>query len=170
MRALTLTQPWATLVALGAKRVETRSWGTAYRGSLAIHAAKGMDAAARAYAGTDPCRDVLCTAGYGMGGGTVDLGLLPRGAIVAVCQVVDVVHLLGAETLFAAVRNEHGGTYVWTAEELAYGDFSPGRYAWVLDEVLAVREPVPCTGALGLWRPPVQAYLAAVDTAVPVLA
>lgn len=40
MKALSLTQPWATLVAIGAKRLETRSWSTTYRGPLAIHAAK----------------------------------------------------------------------------------------------------------------------------------
>jgi activating signal cointegrator 1 len=42
MKAITLTQPWATLVAIGAKRIETRSWPTNYRGPLAIHAAKGF--------------------------------------------------------------------------------------------------------------------------------
>src|ERR1700722_19135273 len=42
MKALTLTQPWATLVSIGAKRVETRSFRVSYRGSLAIHAAKGF--------------------------------------------------------------------------------------------------------------------------------
>lgn len=41
MKALTLTQPYATLVAIGEKRLETRSWRTSYRGPLAIHAAKG---------------------------------------------------------------------------------------------------------------------------------
>lgn len=35
MKALTLTQPWATLVAIQAKRIETRSWGTDYRGWIA---------------------------------------------------------------------------------------------------------------------------------------
>lgn len=40
MKALSLTQPWASLVAVGAKRIETRSWRTSYRGPLAIHAAK----------------------------------------------------------------------------------------------------------------------------------
>lgn len=38
MKAITLMQPWATLVAIGAKRLETRSWSTNYRGPLAIHA------------------------------------------------------------------------------------------------------------------------------------
>ena len=32
VKALSLTQPWATLVAMGAKRIETRSWATSYRG------------------------------------------------------------------------------------------------------------------------------------------
>lgn len=42
MKALTLTQPWATLVITGRKRFETRGWRTGYRGQIAIHAAKGM--------------------------------------------------------------------------------------------------------------------------------
>ena len=44
MKAITLTQPWATLVAIGAKRIETRSWRTFYRGPLAIHAGKTLPA------------------------------------------------------------------------------------------------------------------------------
>src|ERR1035441_8202753 len=42
MKALTLTQPWASLMGLRQKTVETRSWGTSYRGELVIHAAKGF--------------------------------------------------------------------------------------------------------------------------------
>ncbi len=37
MKALTLTQPWASLMALGVKRIETRSWYTSYRGEVVIH-------------------------------------------------------------------------------------------------------------------------------------
>lgn len=40
IKALTLYQPWATLIAIGAKKIETRSWDTKYRGPLAIHASK----------------------------------------------------------------------------------------------------------------------------------
>ncbi len=40
MRALSLHQPWASLIAEGVKTIETRSWATKYRGPLAIHAAK----------------------------------------------------------------------------------------------------------------------------------
>ena len=45
MKALTIMQPWASLIACGAKTIETRSWPTKYRGPIAIHA--GMK---------DPCK------------------------------------------------------------------------------------------------------------------
>ena len=41
-KTLTIAQPWATLVAIGAKQIETRSWQTNYRGDIAIHAGKGL--------------------------------------------------------------------------------------------------------------------------------
>src|SRR5262245_34467015 len=40
MKALSLWQPHATLMTVGAKKIETRSWATDYRGLVAIHAAK----------------------------------------------------------------------------------------------------------------------------------
>lgn len=44
MRALSLLQPWASFVAHCLKEFETRSWGTGYRGPIAIHASKGREA------------------------------------------------------------------------------------------------------------------------------
>ena len=43
MKALTIKQPWATLIMQGNKRFEFRSWQTKYRGDLLIHAGKGID-------------------------------------------------------------------------------------------------------------------------------
>lgn len=40
MKAITVIQPWATLLASGKKRCETRSWKTNYRGEILIHASK----------------------------------------------------------------------------------------------------------------------------------
>lgn len=40
MKAITVWQPWATLLATGQKHNETRSWKTSYRGEILIHAAK----------------------------------------------------------------------------------------------------------------------------------
>jgi hypothetical protein len=38
MKALTVRQPWAALLILGAKQYETRTWPTRHRGILLIHA------------------------------------------------------------------------------------------------------------------------------------
>lgn len=40
IKGLSLWQPWASLIALKVKTIETRGWSTNYRGTLAIHAAK----------------------------------------------------------------------------------------------------------------------------------
>lgn len=64
MRAISLLQPWATLVALGAKRRETRSWPTRYRGPIAIHASKGMPRASEEACSLPLIKEVLVKAGY----------------------------------------------------------------------------------------------------------
>ena len=40
MKAISIHQPWASLIAFGEKRFETRSWKTDYRGPLLIHASR----------------------------------------------------------------------------------------------------------------------------------
>lgn len=89
MKALTLTQPWATLVAIGAKQVETRSWFRNYEGELAVHAAKGFPEDARMECIGGPIQRALDAAGF------TDEDLLPRGAIVATCRVSRVLNVRG---------------------------------------------------------------------------
>ena len=43
MKALSIRQPWAWLIASGIKDVENRGWWTAFRGRIYIHAGKVMD-------------------------------------------------------------------------------------------------------------------------------
>ncbi len=43
MKAITIKQPWATLIAKGYKEYEFRTWKTKYRGEILIHAGKGID-------------------------------------------------------------------------------------------------------------------------------
>lgn len=43
MKAITIKQPWATLIAEGYKEYEFRTWKTKYRGDILIHAGKGID-------------------------------------------------------------------------------------------------------------------------------
>ena len=43
MKAISLKQPWASLIAIGKKTIETRTWKTNYRGKLLIVASKTFD-------------------------------------------------------------------------------------------------------------------------------
>lgn len=134
MKVLTLTQPWATLVAIGAKRIETRSWQTTYRGPLLIHAGKGLAGMSRAdleeIISTEPFTSALEAAGI------TEASQLPRGAIVARCVLVDVERV---EKLRVSTQ------------ERAFGNYAPGRFGWLLSDIRALPEPIPAKGALGLW-------------------
>lgn len=135
MKALTLTQPWATLVAIGAKRIETRSWSTAYRGPLAIHAAKGMPREAIGFCFTPLFTDALLRAGY-----RFPRRDLPFGAVVAI------VRLVGTR------RTEDVAPQLAGTKELTFGDYTPGRYAWFFEYDGPLALPVAATGHLGLWE------------------
>ncbi len=142
MRALSLTQPFATLVAIKAKAIETRSWGTPYHGPLAIHAAKGLRAVGgppglQALCLEEPCHSALRLAGLGLH--APDDGL-PLGAVIAVCRLAYCVPVEEVDNSYSPSRNE-----------LAFGDYSPGRYAWFLGDIVALPEPIPARGSLGLW-------------------
>lgn len=143
MKALTLTQPWATLVALGAKRFETRSWQTSYRGPLAIHAAKGMPASCRELCNTEPFRSVLLR---GLSLSDADRedprwdAILPRGEIVAIVK------------LSRIDTTEHIRATL-TPQERAFGDYGDGRHAWTLTNRFVLSEPRPkVAGHLSLWE------------------
>ena len=161
VKALTLTQPWATLVAIGAKRLETRSWPTSHRGLLAIHAANRFPGWARDLCvpgpgfARSPFYDALRAAG--IRGPVRDrrrcsTGELPLGAVVAVCWLVDVREITSPDAL--------GGPL--GPDELAFGDYTLGRYAWFLEDITPLPEPISVRGAqrLWIWTPPPAAFAA----------
>ena len=43
MKCLSLKQPYAELLAIGKKTIESRKWSTSYRGNFLIHASKTID-------------------------------------------------------------------------------------------------------------------------------
>jgi len=131
MKVLTLTQPWASLVAIGAKQLETRSWSTSYRGQLAIHAAKGFPNWAQMTCYEEPFRTTL--RGSGAVGNPPQVANLPRGVIIAVCKLVDVRRITSTN-----VPNE---------PERSFGDYTVGRYMWLLEDVQMLETPVPAKGA-----------------------
>ncbi len=131
IRAISLWQPWASLVALGVKRFETRSWATPHRGELAIHAAK-----CEPWPLSDAV-EPLARAGYARWAD------LPRGAVLCIVRLVDVlpVELVVGEIVPYSAANQ----------ELAFGDYTAGRYAWRLEMVEVFDPPIPVRGAQGLW-------------------
>lgn len=148
MKALTLTQPWATLVAIGAKKIETRSWNTSYRGPLAIHAAKGFPVQAKDFSIMSPCYEVL--QGFGF---TRIPDELPLGAVIATCTLVDV-HRIDRYDFRPGQRGWEIERHFWeaTEQEKAFGDYSIDRYMWFLSDVVILPEPIPAKGALSLWE------------------
>ena len=146
MKALTLTQPWATLVAIGAKRIETRSWNTAYRGPLAIHAAKGFPADARDFLYAKIVLELL--APYFSAEIPLDKQL-PRGCMVATCSIEDILPMESTGCLAGIFENY---PELDTEQERAFGNYDTGRWAWVLTNIKPLKVPLPVTGALGLWN------------------
>lgn len=142
MKCLSVLQPYASLIALAghpdpevrrlAKKFETRSWPTKYRGTLAIHASKGFPKWARELCGQDPFKSALAKAKY------ETCSKLPLGAIVAICRLVDC-RLITADN-------------APPEPERSFGDYTPGRFAWILEDVKSLPEPVPVKGMLGLWE------------------
>jgi hypothetical protein len=140
-----MTQPWATLVALGENTIETRSWSTRYRGALAIHAARAFPAEARALCEEEPYRSVLAR------GDHASPDALPRGAVIALAQLDDVIAFTRASQRETRARSARG---LLPRHEADFGDFSAGRFGFVLSHVQRLSAPVPAKGMLGLWDVP----------------
>lgn len=77
IKAISLWQPWASLVAAGVKRHETRHWSTDYRGPIAIQAAKTIDTAG--------APDLLCQQVLG----PFWPKDVPTGVVVAIAELTD---------------------------------------------------------------------------------
>jgi activating signal cointegrator 1 len=135
VRGLSLSQPWASLMAIGAKSIETRSWGTSYRGLVAIHAAQSFPMDAWELCWAKPFADVLFPAGY------TAREKFARGQILAVGNLFS-----------CSVISE---SYIVPNRDRSFGDFSEGRWAWWFSDIERLAEPVPYKGALGLWDIPV---------------
>lgn len=157
MGAISLWQPWASAVALGAKRVETRHWPTDYRRPLAIHAAKRRVLRELIHYGSIWQWQGAFYSLRGPEGAWVEFEeALPFGAIVAVCTLSDcrptdsfTVSELDTPRSPEGVTLEH---YAWT--ERMMGDFSLGRFGWVLTDIRPLPEPVPFVGRQGFFNVP----------------
>ena len=133
MKAISLWQPWASLMAYRFKTIETRHWPTSYRGPLIIHAAKRKmdiihDEAVRNFESVN-----------------VDwLDGLPFGYLLCLVTLIDV----------SEIRNPDLYKYDYDSTEIAHGDFSLGRYAWVTNFVKRFENPIPFRGSQGFFNVP----------------
>lgn len=125
-KAWSLREPWASLVAYGPKRIETRSWPTRYRGPLYIHASqKKMPQA-------DPHVRKLLEL---LPGREPAYGLVLCKCVLTDCRPMD-------EEFLRSLRDP--------VERLC-GEYAPGRWAWLLEQVEPLAEPFSAKGRLGLW-------------------
>lgn len=174
MKTITLHQPWASLVALGVKTIETRSWPTKHRGPLAIHAGKRRPKQiwCDADEGTPelvfplfdsyeqtPCWEWMENVHDYTQQGYRWIG--PLGAVVATANLVDCIPMVDRWS-----EEDDGGRCLMieddgrlvdivrlgdVSDQLPYGHFEPGRFAWLLEDVTPI-EPVPARGMQGLWN------------------
>lgn len=140
MKAITVWQPWASLLATGKKHNETRSWRTNYRGEILIHAAK------KPYSQIEPIippedrkliREEL-RLGYIDWRKRVPTGVIIGKAVLVDCFQID-------EAYRRKLQRENPA-------ELAFGDYTIGRYAWVMADPVLFDEPIPAKGKQGLWN------------------
>ena len=161
MQAITLWQPWASLIAHGVKNLETRDWypPRALIGQrIAIHAAKkftrqmvddivGDEYVMRKEADLNwqpthpsdfsPLHLATLRCGYN------PLDLLPRGCVVATAILAG----------YAPTDSDKVRDYLRDhPDERHYGDFSRGRFAWRLIQVERLAVPIPATGMQGFWQ------------------
>lgn len=156
MKALTLIQPWATLIALGAKRIETRSWATKYTGWLAITASKAFPRDCRDLMLHDPFAAVLEPYLLECGKLFNDEPELPLGAVVCLAHL----------QLCRPTEYWKGLAHEFPTSEFEFGDFGTGRFGWYFDQVKRLKQPVPCKGARLLWDVPVD-LAAAIGAQLP---
>jgi hypothetical protein len=154
LKALSLTQPWATLSVYGLKKIETRSWPTRYRGEFAIHAAKTFPRWAKDIWHYDP---FFQNGLHSIGVNSVDE--LPTGAIIGTA-VLSMCLNVGGSYLFTEISDGQTVTAIdyrtsdRNSAEHHFGDYGDGRFMFFMEKPVVLPEPIPCKGALGFWEVP----------------
>lgn len=125
MKALTIREPYASLILHGIKKVETRTWKTNYRGELYIHS--GISKMSKDILNNKKLMNLYD-------------GISPSyGKIICKCNLVDVVKM--TPEYIKSVSED----------ELVCGRFEVGNYAWILDDIEIIN-PIECKGKLGIWN------------------
>lgn len=125
MKVLSIKEPYATLIKDGVKTYETRSWKTNYRGEIYIHASL-----------TQSKSETYETA-------IKYLKSEPNpGYILCLCKLVDCIPM--TKEFIDYINRE--------TKEAEYGRYSEDRYAWKLELIEVLNEPIKAKGKLGIWN------------------
>ena len=135
MKAISLWQPWASAIALGYKTHETRHWSTHHRGMIAIHAAKRWTRDEREFVEQFQEEYPECPFPEDM----------PLGCVVAVAELTKVISTNSPD--IKPLIDTDDSNY-------ALGNYFPERFAWQLERVDKLSNPVPCKGRQGIFDLP----------------
>lgn len=123
MKAITICQPYAELIARGDKPIENRTWPTRYRGQIAIHAGKSR--------------------GWLDEGDDLRYPAMAFGAVVAVGTLVECLELHYRSGYIEWPER-------W--RHLRDHEHANGPWCWILENVRRLESPVFVRGAEGLWE------------------
>ena len=129
MKVLSIREPFATLIKEKKKLVETRSFKTNYRGELYIHASvTKIDKETR---NRKELFDLLGNESFNFG------------MIICKCKLVDCIYM--TKEYVEDIKKNHYQEYIC-------GEYKEGRYAWILDSIEPLEEPIKAKGQLGIWN------------------
>ena len=149
--ALTLIQPWGTLMEMGLKLVETRGHEPKRKGLLgsrvAIHAGRKLE--------TDPGFEIDNVLTVRFGDDWREQ--IPLGMIVATATITGWAQVQELDPIMGLARhdpNTEVGSARGQGSTLAdpWGDFSEGRWLWFFEDVRSVNPPVEAVGRQGFWN------------------
>lgn len=129
MKVLSLTEPYATLIRIGIKTIETRNWKTNYRGKLYIHASSTK--IPKEYKNNQELMSL------------VDINNLNYGNIICSCELIDCIEM--TNEFIDNIKNNHKNEYIT-------GIYSNGRYAWIFKNIEILDNPIEAKGHLGIWN------------------
>ena len=128
MKVISIQEPYATLIALGHKKIETRSWKTSYRGDILIHASLS-----KTFLKSIKNKEVLNIIK------DIDLNY---GMIICKAKLIDCIEM--TKDYLEKIKSN--------PKEKQLGIYEEGRYAWLLDEIELLETKIPIKGKLGLWE------------------
>ena len=128
MKVVSIIEPWASLIKERVKYIETRSWKTNYRGKIYIHASLKKV----------PKKDERINNLIGL----LKDKDFKYGHIIAEAILVDCIYM--DEEFLSNIKEDH--------QEYICGEYSIGRYAWILKDIKELKTPIPAKGNLGIWN------------------